>query len=75
MPIDQILLLLISERDKLNRAIEALQGSAKRLGRPAASATNPTPQRKGRPPMSAAERKAASERMKKFWEARRKAKR
>ena len=30
MPTDQILYLLIAERDKLNRAIEALQGRAKR---------------------------------------------
>jgi hypothetical protein len=34
MPTDQILALLIAERDKLNRAIEALQGPAKRRGRP-----------------------------------------
>jgi hypothetical protein len=34
MPIDQILPLLIAERDKLNRAIEALQGPTKRPGRP-----------------------------------------
>ena len=30
MPTDQILHLLISERDKLTRAIEALQGSSRR---------------------------------------------
>ena len=34
MPIDQILPMLIAERDKLNRAIEALQGPSKRIGRP-----------------------------------------
>ena len=34
MPTEQILALLIQERDKLNRAIEVLQGSAKRHGRP-----------------------------------------
>ncbi|HTB11056.1 MAG TPA: hypothetical protein VK752_05785 [Bryobacteraceae bacterium] len=34
MPTDHILALLIAERDKLNRAIEALQGSPKRVGRP-----------------------------------------
>jgi hypothetical protein len=34
MPTDQIVALLITERDKLNRAIEALQGPTKRRGRP-----------------------------------------
>jgi hypothetical protein len=34
MPTDHILALLIAERDKLNRAIEALQGSTKQMGRP-----------------------------------------
>src|SRR2546428_6071990 len=34
MPIDHILPLLISERKKLNRAIEALHGPVKRRGRP-----------------------------------------
>jgi hypothetical protein len=34
MPIDHILALLIAERDKLNRAIEALQEPMKRRGRP-----------------------------------------
>ena len=71
MPIDQILALLISERDKVNRAIEALQGSAKRRGRPAKDpfaaitpATTPAPKRKRR---SAAQRKAQAERMKAYW--------
>ena len=35
--VDHIVKLLIQERDKLNRAIEALQGSAKRRGRPPGS--------------------------------------
>jgi hypothetical protein len=39
MPTDHIVSLLIAERDKLNRAIEALQGSAKRRGRPPKSAS------------------------------------
>ena len=34
MPTEQILALLIAERDKLNRAIEVLQGPTKRRGRP-----------------------------------------
>jgi hypothetical protein len=40
MPTDHILTLLIQERDKLNRAIEALQGVRERLGRPAKNAAN-----------------------------------
>jgi hypothetical protein len=38
MPTDHIVSLLIAERDKLNRAIEALQGEVKRRGRPPKSA-------------------------------------
>ena len=34
MPTDQIVALLIAERDRLNRAIEVLQGPIKRRGRP-----------------------------------------
>jgi hypothetical protein len=34
MPTEHIVALLIAERDRLNRAIEALQGPAKRRGRP-----------------------------------------
>jgi hypothetical protein len=34
MPTDQILALLLAERDNLNRAIEALSGPTKRRGRP-----------------------------------------
>jgi hypothetical protein len=75
MPTDHILTLLIAERDKLNRAIEALQGSAKRRGRPPkAVATAPvasTPKRKRR---SAAQRKSQAERMKAYWAKRKKAK-
>jgi hypothetical protein len=77
MPMDQILHLLIAERDKLNRAIEALQGSAKRRGRPpknqsvtvAPAAAAPTRKRRRR---SAAQRKAQAERMKAYWAAKRK---
>jgi hypothetical protein len=76
MPTDHILVLLIAERDKLNRAIEALQGSATQRGRspknPPAAAT-PLPKKK-RKRQSAAQRKAKSERMKAYWAARRKKK-
>jgi hypothetical protein len=78
MPTEHILSLLIAERDKLNRAIEALQGSAKRRGRPpknplmvAAPAVAPTPAKKRRR-RSAAQRKAQAERMKAYWAAKRK---
>jgi hypothetical protein len=75
MPTDQILELLIAERDKLNRALEALQGStARRRGRAPknAMASMPTVAANGRRGMSAAARKAQSRRMKAFWAKRRK---
>ena len=77
MPTDQILTLLITERDKLNRAIEALQGSAKRQGRPpknplTAIATPAAAPARERKPRSAAQRKAQAERMKAYWAAKRK---
>ena len=77
MATEHIIAMLIAERDKLNRAIEALQGSAKRRGRPpkavvAATPATPeasAPKRKRR---SAAQRKAQAERMKAYWAAKRK---
>jgi hypothetical protein len=73
MPTDHILTLLITERDKLNRAIEALQGSAKRPGRPPkAVATAPVASAPKRKRRSAAQRKAQAERMKAYWAAKRK---
>jgi len=73
---DHIVALLIAERDKLTRAIEALQRPTKPLGRPpknpaeapaAAAAPNaPAPTTKKRH-FSAAQRKAASERMRQRW--------
>ena len=82
MPTDHILALLIAERDKINRAIEALQGPAKRRGRPPknpiyATAVNvrsevaPTPTKKGKR-WTAAMRKAQAERMKEGWAKRKK---
>jgi hypothetical protein len=73
MPTDHILTLLIAERDKLNRAIEALQGPAKRRGRPPkAVATHAAPSVPKRKRRSAAQRKAQAERMKAYWAAKRK---
>jgi hypothetical protein len=83
MPTDHILALLIAERDKLNRAIEALGGTAtKRRGRPrknpvvaavATMATAPAQAPAGNHHMrSAAGRKAQSRRMKLYWKKRKK---
>ncbi len=76
MPTEQIVELLIIDRDRLNKAIEALQGPMGRRGRPpksaAASAVPETKPRRQRKRMSAAARKALSGRMKKYWAARRK---
>jgi hypothetical protein len=76
-----IVALLVAERDKLNRAIAELGGSAKkRRGRPpknpyalpslAASPRKPAKKRGGG--RSAAARKAQSLRMKAYWAKRRK---
>jgi hypothetical protein len=74
MPTDHIVALLTEERDRLNRAIEALQGAVKRRGRPpknsvAAAAAAPARKRKAR---SAAQRRAQSEKMKAYWAQRKK---
>ena len=69
--------LLIQERDRLNRAIDILQTEPKRRGRKpgsvSASAPKAAAKRRGRPKMTPAARKAVSERMKKYWAARRRA--
>lgn len=79
MPTDQIVALLIAERDKLNAAIALLQGGVKRRGRPPKN-TTPTawvtsngatapveaPVKKKRN-FSPAQRKAAAERMRQMW--------
>jgi hypothetical protein len=77
MQTEQIVALLVAERDRLNRAIEALGSPVKHRGRPAKAAAPaptvsaaPTTRRK-RAPMSAAARKEQSARMKAFWAARR----
>jgi len=73
MPTEHILALLIQERDKLNRAIEALGTTVKRRGRPPKnplSITEAVPvKRKGRTP---AQRKAQAKRMKAYWAKRKK---
>ena len=74
MPTEHIIALLIAERDKLNRAIEALQGSAKRRGRPLKNPLKAiaTPAAAPVKRQSAARRKAQAERMKAYWAAKRK---
>ena len=76
MPTEQILGILIAERDKLNRAIEALQGPLRRRGRPPKNSlltADPVPELRTRI-RTPAQRKAQSERMKKYWAQRRKLK-
>jgi hypothetical protein len=84
MAIEQILALLTAERDKLQRAIEALAGPIKRRGRPpknplammtsapVKSAAAAPKKKKGRT-FTAAQRKAAAERMRQRWAAKKKA--
>jgi hypothetical protein len=77
MPTEHIIALLVAERDKLNQAIEALQGPSKRRGRPpknppaggVAEVSAPAKKRRG---MTSAARKAQSLRMKAYWAAKRK---
>ena len=77
MPTNQILSLLIAERDRLNGAIEALQGTARRIGRPSknppVASVTPALAKKRQGGMSAAARKAQSERMKAYWAKRKRA--
>jgi hypothetical protein len=68
METSQIVALLVAERDRLNNAIEALQGTSKRIGRPpknsvATAIPAPTKRRK----FSKAQREAAAERMRQRW--------
>ncbi|MBZ5601670.1 MAG: hypothetical protein LAO79_05125 [Acidobacteriia bacterium] len=77
METEQILALLVAERDRLNRAIDALGGPAKRRGRPPAShktapSTAGAAKPKRRRTFTPAQRKAQAERMRAFWAARRK---
>jgi hypothetical protein len=79
MATEHILSLLIAERDKLNKAIEALGGTTTPVSRPSKVAEAPAvlaapPSVKKRRPLTPAQKKAHSERMKAFWAARRKKK-
>ena len=83
MSIEQIVALLIAERDRLNHALEALQGPTKRIGRPpkvpvamaAAAESSPgvvaaAPATKKRRGFTAAQRKAQSIKLKAYWKKR-----
>jgi len=74
MPTEDIVALLVAERDKLNRAIEALREPVKRRGRPVKAAQAPASARTGLVPvqprkrkMSAAARKAIGDATRKRW--------
>ena len=78
MSTEEIVRLLVAERERIDRAIEALQGP-KRRGRPpknavaaadSDSAESPAPRKKRT--FSKAQRAAAAERMRKYWAAKRK---
>jgi len=73
MQTEQIVALLIAERDRLSRAIEALQGPSKRRGRPpkpAATATAaPKAAARGKRALSAAGRAAIAAAARKRWAA------
>ena len=79
----EALRILIAERDRINKAIELLQGDGqeapRRRGRPPGSKNKNAVKKKaakkrGRREMSAAEKEAVSQRMKAYWAARRKGK-
>jgi hypothetical protein len=76
MATEHILSLLIAERDKLSKAIEALGGTTPKpvatpVTAPVTAAPAPIKKRK-RKALSAAQKQAHSDRMKAFWAARRK---
>jgi len=74
MATDHILTLLIAERDKLNKAIDALGGATKPVGPASVAAPRvaAAPTKKKRKPLTAVQKKAHSDRMKAFWATRRK---
>jgi hypothetical protein len=81
MPTDHILALLIAERDRLDRAIQALGAPAgKRRGRPPGSGVKrveaepaAAPVKRGRKKWTAVQREEARARAKKMWQTRKRA--
>jgi hypothetical protein len=78
MQTEHIVALLIQERDRLNRAIEALQGPLKRRGRPpknplaAAAPVIAAVGASKKRTFTDAQRNAQAKRMKAYWAARKK---
>ena len=77
MAIEHILSLLIAERDKVNKAIDALGGASKPVAsaKPVEASAHEvaSPAAAGmRKPLTAVQKNAHSERMKAYWAARRK---
>ena len=66
MNIHQAIKELLVEKERLDRAIAHLEGMQKQRGDVA-----PLPKRRGRKTMDAQARREVSERMKRYWEARR----
>jgi hypothetical protein len=77
MPTEHILTLLLAERDKLNKAIDALSGPTKRPGRPpkntAATTVVASEPAQRKRTFTAAQRKQQAARMKAYWAAKKKA--
>ena len=67
MPTEHILALLIAERDRLSRAIEALQGPTKRRGDPLSAIESDTVTPKKKRHVSAAARRKMAAAQKKRW--------
>ncbi|MBI2680208.1 MAG: hypothetical protein HYX25_04275 [Candidatus Solibacter usitatus] len=67
MNIHQAIKELLAEKERLDRAIAHLEGMQKQRGDAA-----PEKKRRGRKTMDAQARRQVSERMKRYWEARRK---
>jgi len=66
MNIHQAIKDLLTEKERLDRAIAHLEGMQKQRGNSA-----PPPKRRGRKTMDAQARREVSERMKRYWQARR----
>jgi hypothetical protein len=69
MAVEQIVGLLIQERDKLNRAIEALQGAEKRSAAPPTPSPQPISAAPKKRHVSAAARRKMALGQKKRWAA------
>ena len=75
MPAEDIVRVLVAERDKIDQAIAILQGTGRRRGSAPGSknTTKGTKKARKKRPISPAAKKRQSERMKAYWASRRKA--